>query len=100
MAQINKQMLEKLSEFGKFEARACMNCGSCTAICPMGIELMPRRLFRYVMFGLEDEVRNNTDAIFSCLLCKMCEAKCPSQVQVTENMRLLRSYINTTIFKI
>ena len=34
-----------------------MNCGVCTATCPLGIDLLPRRLFRYVLLGLEDRVR-------------------------------------------
>jgi len=57
----------------EFDAAACMNCGVCTAVCPMGIEVLPRRLFRYVLLGMEEQVLQETESVYSCLLCKMCE---------------------------
>ncbi len=77
-----------------------MNCGVCSAVCPMGIELLPRKLFRYVLLGIEHKVVNNAEAIYSCLLCRMCEANCPAQVHIAENVRLLRHYLNRKVFKI
>ena len=54
-----------------------MNCGVCSAICPMGVEVQPRVLFRYVLLGMEERVTAGTEPVFSCLLCKMCEENCP-----------------------
>jgi heterodisulfide reductase subunit C len=82
----------------EFNASACMNCGVCTAVCPMGIDVLPRRLFRHVLLGMEEQVLDETESIYSCLLCKMCEVNCPAGVEIAENVRLLRHYINRTAF--
>lgn len=100
MALVNSDFIEELKSSEEFNASACMNCGVCSAVCHMGIELLPRKLFRYVMLGLRDKVLSNTETIFSCLLCKMCEVNCPAQVHIAENVRSLRYYINKKVFKL
>lgn len=89
-------------EFGPkddgFNAEACFNCGTCTALCPLGYKILPRKLFQAVRLGLEDTIRDNIPQIFSCLLCRMCEANCPQGVHITENMRILRYAVNRREF--
>lgn len=94
MARVNHGFTAQVKKSEAFNAAACMNCGVCSAVCPMGIELLPRKLFRYVLLGLENRVRENSEAIYSCLLCKMCEANCPAGVHIAENVRSLRYYLN------
>jgi heterodisulfide reductase subunit C len=86
-------MIRQLQAIGPFDAEACMNCGVCSAACPLGIDLLPRRLFRYALLGLEDRVIDGRVPIFSCLLCRACEANCPAGVHITENMRVLRHWL-------
>ena len=96
-----RREIAKLSdnELGEgFNAEACFHCGTCTALCPLGYKIVPRKLFHDVMFGLEDKVRANIPQIFSCLLCRMCEVNCPQGVHITENMRVLRHLINRQEF--
>lgn len=93
MAQVNPGFIDEVVKSKTFNAAACMNCGVCSAVCPMGIELLPRKLFRYVLLGVEDKVRENSETIYSCLLCKMCEANCPAGVHIAENVRVLRYYL-------
>ncbi len=81
-----------------FNAEACFHCGTCSALCPLGYQILPRKLFHEVMLGLEDKVRENIPVIFSCLLCRMCEENCPQGVKITENMRTLRHLINRQEF--
>lgn len=100
MALANPGFLDDVKKTGEFNASACMNCGVCSAVCPMDIELLPRKLFRYVLLGIEDKVIKNSEAIYSCLLCKMCEANCPAQVHIAENVRQLRYYMNKKILTI
>jgi heterodisulfide reductase subunit C len=83
---------------GEFNAEACFNCGTCTALCPLGYQIVPRKLFQDVRLGLEDKVRASIPQIFSCLLCRMCEVNCPQGVHITENMRTLRHLINRNEF--
>ena len=82
----------------EFNAEACLQCGLCTAVCPLGYEILPRRLFRYVLLGLEDKVRENLPNIYACLLCRMCEENCPAQVKIAGNVRYLRRYLNRKEF--
>src|SRR5512146_1767181 len=64
----------------EFNAEACFNCGTCTALCPLGYKIVPRKLFQEVRLGLEDKIRASIPEIFSCLLCRMCEVNCPQGV--------------------
>jgi heterodisulfide reductase subunit C len=81
-----------------FDASACINCGSCSALCPLGVGLVPRRLFRYVVLGAREKVLENTESIYSCLLCRMCEENCPAGVHISENVRTLRAYVNREVY--
>jgi heterodisulfide reductase subunit C2 len=98
MLKTNIKFAQQVKTGTQFNAAACINCGSCTALCPLGIDLHPRTLFRYVLIGAEDKLMENTANIFSCLLCKMCEDNCPADVPIAENIRSLRSYINHNKF--
>ncbi|MCK4357059.1 4Fe-4S dicluster domain-containing protein, partial [Candidatus Bipolaricaulota bacterium] len=82
MTKVNPDFIKKVATSGEFNATACMNCGICTAVCPMDIELLPRKLFRYTLLGLEDKVLENTNVIYQCLLCKMCEENCTADVHI------------------
>jgi heterodisulfide reductase subunit C len=95
---VNPQLANEVGEDLEFNASACMNCGVCTAVCPMGIDILPRRLFRYVMLGMEEQVLQETETVYSCLLCKMCEVNCPAGVHIAENVRALRHHINRKFF--
>ncbi|MEZ5126099.1 MAG: 4Fe-4S dicluster domain-containing protein [Thermoleophilia bacterium] len=97
-ALANPGLARTLQETHAFDADACMNCGVCSAICPMGVDVQPRRLFRHVLLGMDDRVRDDVESIFSCLLCKMCEENCPSGVHIAENVRTLRHHLNRTVF--
>ena len=100
MSRVDSKFIDKIKTTESFNASACMNCGVCTAICPMGLDLLPRQLFRYVVIGVEEKVLENQGTIFSCLLCKMCEQNCPANVKIVENIRTLRGYINKNVFEL
>lgn len=98
MAKVNANFVDLVGE--RFDATACMSCGACTAICPVELGLLPRTLFRLAMLGLDEQVREQEDTIFSCLLCRLCEVSCPAEVPIAENVRLLRGYFNAHVFKL
>jgi heterodisulfide reductase subunit C len=100
MPKVNPDFVEAVKTSEEFDAAACMNCGVCCALCPMEIDILPRRVFRYALLGLEERVLDNTANIYSCLLCRMCEANCPAEVHIAQNVRFLRHYINKNVFKL
>lgn len=100
MSKANPKFIEEFSSAGVFNATACLNCGTCTGLCPMGRDIQPRLLFRYVVLGLEDKVTAQRESLFSCLLCRMCEANCPAGVKISDNIRALRAYFNRKIHHI
>lgn len=92
--KVDPGFLESLRLGGEFDARLCINCGTCTALCPLGLEIMPRRLFRNALLGNREGVLGESEAIFSCLLCRLCEANCPAGIHIAENVRALRTIVN------
>ena len=98
MITVNSDFQEQLEALGaEFNASACFNCGTCTALCPVGIDILPRRLFRYALLGLDDRLNENINSIYSCLLCRMCEDNCPGGVRIAENIRRLRGYMGRKV---
>lgn len=99
--QANSEFIREIRQMQrKFNASSCMNCGACSAACPMGLEILPRKLFRYVLLGARDKVLESKEAIYGCLLCRMCEAGCPAGVRIAENVRTLRRYINERVYRL
>jgi heterodisulfide reductase subunit C len=45
------------------------------------------------VLGMEARVRAESEAAFSCLLCRACEENCPAGVGITENVRVLRHWL-------
>jgi heterodisulfide reductase subunit C len=100
MLKVDNEFLDSMKLNKDFNASACINCGCCTAVCPLEIQILPRRLFRYVLMGAKGKMLENETAIYSCLLCKMCEENCPAGVHIAENVRYLRNYINRNVYRL
>jgi Fe-S oxidoreductase len=99
MLKISPDFAKSMRLSDTFNANACIHCGTCTALCPIGLSALPRTVFRYALLGLEENIIDNTDTIFTCLLCRMCEDKCPADVKIAENIRTLRTYVNRDVFE-
>lgn len=94
MSRLKPEIHPQVQECGEFNAQACMNCGTCTALCPMGLTQLPREVFRYAILGMEAKLQKSTATVFSCLLCRMCQVNCPAEVKIADNVRTLRVYLN------
>ena len=96
---VNPGLAAELDRSDEFNADACMNCGVCSAICPMGVDVQPRKLFRYVLLGMEDRVTRRDRDRSSRACCARCARRtAPSGVHIAENVRTLRHHINRTVF--
>ena len=64
----------------------CLDCGKCTAVCPVARYnevLSPRRLVRRALAGRLD---GDAAAVWSCLTCMQCDAVCPQEVTISRLM--------------
>jgi heterodisulfide reductase subunit D len=77
----------------KTKAYYCLDCGKCTGNCPVSLfdeAYSPRVMTRSVVLG-EGEKLGKTRLLWSCLSCKMCEERCPSDVQYIEFQKSIRA---------
>ncbi|MGA2507062.1 MAG: 4Fe-4S dicluster domain-containing protein [Chitinispirillaceae bacterium] len=70
----------------------CFACGTCAAGCPVtniDEDYNCRTIIRKILFGMREEVLKSP-AIWLCMMCYRCYARCPQQVNFTDIMRALR----------
>ncbi len=62
----------------------CMQCGTCSGSCPLGVEMDygPRKLFMMIRAGMKDEVLSSS-TLWNCTSCYRCVVRCPRGVPVT-----------------
>ena len=83
---------EVASRPGGENIKACFSCGTCTATCTVSQihpEFNPRKIIRQVLLGLRKEVLADP-ALWRCVQCYGCYAKCPQNVKFTEVLAALR----------
>jgi heterodisulfide reductase subunit C len=78
---------------------SCIQCGTCTATCPVAkvFEHSPRQLFLMVRNGMKDEALSDVTP-WVCASCYKCTVNCPAQIKITEVMyRLKRMSIQNNL---
>jgi heterodisulfide reductase subunit D len=83
-------MFEKTVQETK--AYYCLECGICTASCPVSRyypEFSPRILVERALLGTDDEMLAERE-VWTCLTCGTCTARCPSKVDYNEFTRRTR----------
>jgi len=70
---------------------SCIQCGTCSGICPMSIymDYTPRRLIAMTRAGFRDEVLNSF-TIWLCASCYACTVQCPAGIKITDIMYALK----------
>jgi len=77
---------------GGSNIKKCYACGTCAAGCPVTSideDYNCRTIIRKVLYGMREEVLRSP-AIWLCVMCYRCYARCPQQVNFTDIMRALR----------
>lgn len=75
-------------------ALGCLDCGKCTASCPIPIvggNYSPRRHVMAANQGDEAEIRGN-GSVYQCLTCSQCDQRCPAGVDYTSLVQKLRAF--------
>ena len=69
----------------------CLQCGSCSGICPIApfMDYTPRRLMNMVREGFKDEVLHSR-TVWLCSSCYACTVNCPAGIHITDVMYALK----------
>jgi len=89
---LDKNFLKEiLSEPGGETINKCIQCGTCSSICPVSIymDYTPRQLIAMAKAGFRSEVLNSK-TIWICTSCYGCTTYCPGGVKITEIMYVLK----------
>jgi heterodisulfide reductase subunit D len=86
-------MEQAVAQLKKNRAFSCLECGKCTAVCPISrfnSSYSPRRLVASgVFYGAGDLVSDTL--LWSCLTCQLCSQRCPVDVRYSDYMRDVRA---------
>lgn len=87
-AELDPDFGKEISErYGGENLRSCIQCGTCSATCPMSVymDYTPRRLVAMTRAGFKDEVLRSF-TIWLCASCYSCTVECPKEIKITELM--------------
>ncbi len=78
-----------VAEYGGETLHVCMQCGTCTGVCPWGLvnAYSPRQILRQVSLGLEGA----EEAVWNCVTCNTCVVRCPRGIELIEVLRAVRA---------
>lgn len=70
----------------------CMQCGVCTASCPLSFKMTetPRKIMEMIKAGWRDQVLAS-DTMWYCASCYTCTVRCPQGINLAEVMYALRT---------
>ncbi|RJQ04634.1 MAG: 4Fe-4S dicluster domain-containing protein [Bacillota bacterium] len=75
----------------------CIQCGVCTASCPLSSEMTetPRKIIEMIKAGMRDQVLSS-DTMWFCASCYYCTVRCPQGINLAEVMYGLRTIATKT----
>jgi ferredoxin len=86
-----------MAAFGGRDVDLCMNCGNCTAVCPLSEEggsSFPRRVIHHLQIGRADKLMQSVDP-WLCYYCGECSESCPRDANPAETMMAARRYLTS-----
>ena len=91
---LSQQPTAEAQEFqGRYGAQVtlCYQCKKCTAGCPLAdvMDIRPHQVVRLAQLGATERLLNS-QAIWTCVGCYTCTARCPQGVPVAEMMYTLK----------
>jgi len=88
---LENEILDRVAEISGQNLRRCMQCGTCTAVCPMAehMDLTPRQTVLMLLHGQSDPVLESRTP-WLCASCHSCQVRCPRDIEVTRVMEAVR----------
>lgn len=94
ISETDQQFKYELSKISDIEnLMLCMQCGTCTADCPVARfsgTYRPLKILRMALLGLKWDVLK-ADELWLCASCYTCTDRCPRGVEFASVLRVLRN---------
>ena len=93
---IDPELYQEVAKFGARDMEICMQCGTCSASCPLstGTDTFPRKIYRYLQLGLRDKLLQSP-VPWLCYYCGECNLDCPRGAEPAETMMATRRWLTT-----
>ncbi len=93
ISEERRAVLARIAELSGENVTKCMQCGTCSAVCPMidAMRFTTRQGMHYLQFGRVEEVLDARIGEY-CASCHTCQVRCPRGIEVPrvfEAVRLL-----------
>ncbi|MHC4778938.1 MAG: 4Fe-4S dicluster domain-containing protein [Planctomycetota bacterium] len=87
----DREFVRKLEEISGENFHKCMQCGTCTAGCPMISEMdhPPRKVILMSHFGFK-EIVLQANTPWLCATCNTCSVRCPRGIDLPRLMEAVR----------
>jgi heterodisulfide reductase subunit C2 len=88
---LSPESIRKLNELSGENVKVCMQCATCTGMCPMAAEMefSPRKVMHLAQFGLQSKLKD-INTYWKCASCHACTVKCPRGIDIARVMEALR----------
>lgn len=72
----------------------CYQCGKCSAGCPAAglMDHIPSHIIRLLQLG-DTETIVNSNSMWYCVSCLMCDSRCPKGIEVAKIMEAVRVFL-------
>ena len=93
---ISQDLYSEIEKLGAKDMEICMQCGNCSAACPLssGTNTFPRQIYRYLQLGLKDRLLESPEP-WLCYYCGDCNTDCPRGAEPAETMMATRRWLTT-----
>lgn len=93
-ARIEKDLHLEIEKYGAREMNSCMQCGNCSASCPLstGVNTFPRKIYRYIQLGMRDKLLESPEP-WLCYYCGECNNDCTQGAVPAETMMATRRWL-------
>jgi len=81
----------KVEELCGEDAFKCIQCGKCSAGCPITpfMDLLPHQVMKLIQLSSEEKVLSSS-TIWICASCETCTTRCPESIDIAKVMDTLR----------